>query len=160
MNEQQSIFDAGFDDNLSIRRRTLLSLAVKMYVWFFMVLGCIFLLEGLCSLFSSLVGKSDLFSDTDMLTYWIGRLILSFVGGSVLVLIGGVIWKEMKWAIRINWVFAVLTLLSLLFRMFDIRTGVISEDLTIFLPTLFFLPYWIMLYRIQKRWEQLIQTKK
>lgn len=160
MNEQESIFDTAFEEHLYTRRRQLLPLVVKIYVWFFIVIGSLCVFGGFLPLVNLLLGVTGSISDLDSLVYALSRLFVCFAVGSLFLLISVSLWREAKWAIRINWGLAVLLIVFLITDLLDFTTGVVKVDWTMFIPILFFLPFWILLYRIQQRWEQLIQTKK
>lgn len=161
MNEQESIFDTSFDSSVSIRRRQLLPLALKIYVWFFIAAGCLLLLRACWSFITviqNVTGGSLLESMRQRVLY-IGFAIYSFVPGAIFLLISICIWREAKWAIRINWGIGVILLVGIVSNIVGFYRDM-SEGWTDLIPVVVFVPYWVMLFRIQKKWEQVVPAKK
>lgn len=160
MNEQQSIFDTSFDSNLSIRRRELLPLALKIYIWVFMVLGGIFLLGGcftMVNLFVTATGDGRVGEPNYLLL--IVNMLSCLLPATVFLSISIPIWREAKWGIRVNWGFGVFLLLIITMNTINFSMG-LQDIWVLFVPLMIFVPYWVMLFRVQKKWEQLITSEK
>src|SRR4051812_697636 len=136
MDEQPVIFDETFDDGANIRRREIMPVGLKMYVWVGMALGILFFMYPAISLLA--YGTNE-YSE---LEYSVPVMLGFAILGIVMFVMTFLLWNEVKWAIRFNWVVMAL------FFVVGISTFTISFS------GLLFAPYWIWLYRIQKKWEQ------
>lgn len=149
MDEQSYIFDDQFNENYPVRRRQLLSTVLKVYLWIGMM-GAVML-----ALWWTFEMGSQMFR-----LYEIGRLrkgwLFEVVSYTVvmlpicyLFLMTFLVWKEVKWAIKFNILAASLFLVFMVIGL--------SEDylnLTNALTIIVIVPYFILLFRIQKKWEK------
>ena len=136
MDEQPVVFDETFDDGTNIRRRDIMPVGLKMYVWVGMVLGVLFFMFPAISLLAYETVEGS------QLEYKLAVMLGFAILGIVLFVMTFLLWNEVKWAIRFNWVVMAL------FFVIGIKMFTISFS------GLLLAPYWIWLYRIQKKWEQ------
>jgi hypothetical protein len=143
--EQGTIFDETFSEKINVRRRSIMPVGLQFYMWAAMVIGSVTILSFFFNIFS-------FFGDGEVLdTYFIlGRLIGSIIPGVMVFLMGYLLWIEVKWAVRYNW--GVLILLLGLVAITVISAGI--QGLSVGGPGVFFIPFWVLLYRIQKKWER------
>lgn len=150
--EQFSIFDHDFLQETSIRRRSLLPLALKIYVWFFMAASGFSFMNSIYFYlrYQSLSGF-ELSDGIALLTIFIGLLfsVLSFLANLFILL-------EKKQAILFALVVVALSILfsgySLFMRASLLRinpAGLIMEAGWQLLKA----PYIIMLIKIKRAWE-------
>jgi len=146
--EQPTIFEESFGTELLIRRRSLLPVFLKVYIWMGFVLSALFFIAILIAIgFSArMPGRYS----QNALGY--GSLAVYFL---VAILFAGVLfsntatlWFEVKWAIRYNWVMGGIWGLLLLLGIF-MRTADMGEFIMVGLT----IPYWVMIYNIQYQWE-------
>jgi hypothetical protein len=148
--DQSTIFDKDFEAGLSIRRRELMSMWLKIYVWSGMIIGAgmvLILIATLCYIW-----------DTEGVNgTWITYLtyVLFFVVTLTFFLKHYLMWMESKQAIMWNIVIGILWLIITQFVLWMNFMSIIVL-LEIAIP----IPYWIMLSRIKYKWEQLAVSKK
>lgn len=137
--QEESIFDSSFESTLFVRRKKLMPLFLKVYIWAGIVLGV---------LFAALVFPAT----SDM--YKVGHVFYFSSLGLAILIAGFYILKyvllllEVKSAIRWNWwiggvwnLLLILVFVNATLYLFIIGSIVVS------------VPYWVMLYKIQYRWE-------
>ncbi len=150
MNQQQTIFDRDFENSVVPRRRDLMPKWLTVYMWIVIAFGIIMLCYA--------AWQTPTFSTNDTMandpqysaSYRSGAQKGAFIPGILFLLMGGLVWLERKRAIRFNLGIAIfwivwITLMALI-------SGVKALFLGIFLPI--FIPYWIGLFKIQRRWEK------
>ena len=135
MDEQPVVFDETFNDKTNIRRRDRMPMGLKIYVWAGMVLGVLLFISPLILFMAYESGNTILLYPPEIM---LGSAII----GSVLFTMTFLLWSEVKWAIRFNWVIIAI------FVFVGIRTFVLAG------PGLLLAPYGIWLFRIQKKWEK------
>lgn len=138
MDNQQTIFSEEFNE-VRIRRRAIMPGVLKGYIWIGMFLGLLSFLSIALSIFAFSVSH-DMASTAGML-----------LPGTIVFLMTYLLWSEVKWAIRFNWCVAGVLLIMIISTAIYFGTAGISLMLPIVGISL---PYWIMLFRIQQRWEQ------
>jgi hypothetical protein len=150
MNEQPSIFDEQFNVDVPVRRRQLLSPVLKVYIWIGMIVSGFLGLSVASTVFLNIYS----FSERRFAAEGWGPVIVGCITGSIIVaalfLMAFLVWKEVRWAIRFNWVVAALWTAF-------VASGVAISGTAILMlaaPSLILVPYWILLFRIQRKWEQ------
>jgi hypothetical protein len=149
MDQQKTIFDEGFDEEAGVRRRDILPLVVKIYIWLGMAAGIFFFVYFFYQMFfNAPTGEVD---SSLQRSYNVGFAIGTLFPCLILLLMTGLLWFEVKWAIRFNWGIVA-------FYLFLILVSVLVSGPRAFLAGLagvVIAPFWILLFRIQKRWEQI-----
>ncbi|HEU4553198.1 MAG TPA: hypothetical protein VFS25_10210 [Chitinophaga sp.] len=154
MQHEPSIFDKEFLQEAFVRRRRLMPLALKIYVWFYIIVGAYTLL-------SALAGVLRQYLDAGMREYlFTNNAILVFAFCSVLlaglrVLSNIFIWVEKKTAIRFTLIVVVVQLVSTIVSMIYIRM-LLGKFLTLKIEIAYAvleIPYVLMLLKIKKAWE-------
>lgn len=150
MNQPESIFDEQFDAAIPISRRTLLSFGLKINIWVLMMVSAIFTLYFFVIVIRLLISPPD---ESLSLPQWpiVASSILILAAAIVVFLMAFMVLMGWKWAIRFNWaVFAIWVAFAALTV---VMAGKFALELMA--PTaIAFLPYWIMLFRIQRKWER------
>lgn len=146
--EQPTIFEESFGTELLIRRRSLLPVFLKVYIWIGFVLSALFFIAILIAIGFSVM-MPGMYSQ-NALGY--GSIAVFFLAA---ILFAGILfsntatlWFEVKWAIRFNWVMGGIWGLLLLLGIF-MRTAGVGEFIIVGLT----IPYWVMIYQIQYQWE-------
>jgi hypothetical protein len=139
--ERPDITEAQFDTALLIRRRSLLGIYLRIYIWIGMIAACV----G----FIALAGIA-IFDQHHTLSPGESVIIamLGVAGFGCLFFVPASLWFEWKWAIRYNWGVGLgLVLMSF---------GFISDSFNgwMVVVKIIPIPYWILLYKIQHAWEQ------
>lgn len=140
--DQSTIFDDQFDQSILVRRRQLLPVLLKVYIWFGMVSAGIMLLAGLFTLASVLFIQGAGWAAASLVmfiipfSFWVFSMV-------------AVLWFEKKWGIRYNYILGGIWLLLLIIA--AISNGINFIQL---LGGILSLPYWYLLYKIQSRWER------
>jgi len=156
MTVQQSIFDETFHEYQHTRRRSLLNLMLKIYIWTLMVIGA-FVCIGVSMIsgnifkqFPDLTRRNAGLSDYQLASLVILQFVTMFLLGAMLFLPPLLVWLERKLAVRFNWLavgfWILIAILNIVFRG---REGLIS-----LIPVMILVPYWIRLFMIQREWEQ------
>lgn len=152
--EQPSIFDRDFIQETLIRRRQLMPLALKIYVWFFMLLP-----------FLSWAGRSYFYFNHKI------SFNISSIKGLVLVTAFGAlllpalrflsnlfILLEKKWAILFALIVTTLDMLSWCYSSINLfyllKTGFNSVVIFSLCWLVLEIPYLIMLLKIKRDWEK------
>jgi len=158
--EQPSIFEEQFATAFQVRRRRLLPVFLKVYIWigFLILLGCLIAL--LFTIGAGLL-KHHHYKRRD--SGWLEIVELSVGLGLITIFFMAVagLWFEAKWAIRYNWVLGGILFASFLFVIgisFNDWTGTDLSELS--LPWAVAIPYYVMLNKIQYRWEHVAVSKK
>jgi hypothetical protein len=152
--EQPSIFDDDFIQDTLIRRRQLMPLALKIYVWFFMLLP-----------FFSWISSSYFYFHYQTLfnVSTIKSLVLVTAFNSLLLpalrfLSNLFILLEKKWAILFALIIATIYMLSLCYSSINIfyllRTGFNGTIVFNICWLVLEIPYLIMLFKIKGDWEK------
>lgn len=153
MDQPASIFDDQFDLDIPVRRRDLLSDVLKVFLWIIMSGAAIIGLGALMMIVCIMIWPKELSPGGDEVT-----ALLSFAFLLFLVALGFVmtflVWKEVKWAIKFNW---VIFAISLLFAGFMVLAFEVTACLILGPVAIFVLPYWIMLFLIRRKWEQSVK---
>jgi hypothetical protein len=149
MKEQQTIFDENFNEDVSTRRRAIIPLTVKLYVWIGMLLGGTSFGYLLIENLNEFLGIVTIDSHSISWSYNVGSAIGLMIPSLLLFFMTFLLWIEVKWAIRFNWGVVAFNILII---MVAVLINGLSGILAI-IPVMFFIPYWVLLYRIQKRWE-------
>ncbi|QHS60871.1 hypothetical protein [Chitinophaga agri] len=149
MADQPSIFGDEFNGGIPVRRRELLSLFLKIYIWLGMSVSCLFSLLLSITLVMLLMWPSEDVRSSGWLPV-IAASIFLMIAIITLFLMTFLVWREVKWAIKFNGIVAGCWLLfsASCFAIYGLSL------LLLFIPFLVFLPYWIFLFRIQRKWEQ------
>jgi len=149
MNQEQSTFDNNFDNQHLPRRRDLMPKWMIIYTWVIIALGvfsiCYVAWNEVTFDANDVMANDPQFGDS----YRSGFRRGQFIPGMILVLMGGLIWQEIRGAIRFHWAVAIFWAVIIAIAM--IGSGISGLTVGITLP--FFLPYWIGLRKIQHRWE-------
>lgn len=152
--EQPTIFEESFGTELLIRRRSLLPVFLKVYIWIGIVISILFFIAVLIGLgFSAAVLRRESVAGWG---YGIAGLAsMAFLFSGVIFSNTATLWFELKWAIRFNWVMGAIWGVLLLLGLFMRTTGIGS-----FLIVALTIPYWVMIYKIQYQWENEGVSKK
>lgn len=150
MNQQPSIFDEQFDASLQVDRKRLLSVALKIYlcvIFFLAAWTIIYRTYLLANNISS--GNFQLYTD-GLKGIIYGNYLLAMVIAIAWILMAYFILQGKHWAIRFNlWVAAVWGLAAAADMIFSLPYSPPSMQ-----SFLLFVPYWIMLFLLRKKWEQ------
>ncbi|WP_073086371.1 hypothetical protein [Chitinophaga jiangningensis] len=139
--EQESIFGTEFPDAYP-RRRDLLPLVAKIYAWVAVVIGAFYLLATAGMFLISAVPDPQGRPVTN------GQILMAVMCSVVFFLISIPVLLGKKYAI------IICNLLAFVFLAFDVIVFLImSTALAPFILTIVFFPYWLMLRRIQRKWE-------
>ncbi|MBW8688003.1 hypothetical protein [Chitinophaga rhizophila] len=150
MKEQESIFDDSITDSLSVRRRDLLSTTVKVYMWICMILGILLMLTTITMVVEEVLKNNRNNGSYDMMVYVSVFTFVTVTPGFLLFLMSFLLWREVKWAIKFNWIVAGIWCILVAFNI-----GIEApEGLLLLIPVAVMMPYWISLNNIQKRWEE------
>lgn len=150
--EQPTIFEESFGTEVLMRRRSLLPVLLKIYIWIGFILSGILFFAVLVSLGFSVVQVNLAGGNLVSIAALIG---FSTLMAGILFSITATLWFEVKWAIRYNWVMGGVWLLLLLLSAFTGAAGVYE-----ILMVMMSVPYWIMIYQIQYRWENESVSKR
>lgn len=150
MNQQQTIFDQDFENQIVTRRRDLMPKWLIIYMWIVIALGIIMLCYA--------AWQTPTFDANDAMandpqysaSYRSGAQRGAFIPGILFLLMGVLVWLERKRAIRFNWGVAIFWIVWV--TLMVLISGVKALFVGILLP--FFIPYWIGLFKIQRRWEK------
>jgi len=150
MDQQQTIFDKDFENQIMTRRRDLMPKWLIIYMWAVIAFGIFMLCYA--------AWQTPTFNANDAMandpqygaSYRSGTQRGQFIPGILFLLMGGLVWLERKRAIRFNWGVAIFWAVLIIFMV--LSSGVRALLIGIMLP--FFIPYWIGLFRIQRRWEK------
>ncbi|WPV67754.1 hypothetical protein [Chitinophaga sp. LS1] len=150
--EQPTIFEDNFGTEFRIRRRSLLPVFLKVYIWIGFVVAMISFVAILFAL-----GFSQLILGAFGQNYlaMVGLVGMAALFSAIIFSMTASLWFEVKWAIRYNWIMGAIWLVMLGVGFFtgDTKNSQINGlVLTI--------PYWIMIYKIQYRWEQEAVSKR
>lgn len=104
MDDSLSIFDRGFLDTPYIRRRELLPLALKIYIWIGMVIGGLSIVAILLKLLNYYLLVDN---DPEPMMI-ILPLCLLLLGGILFFMMTFLLWMEVKWAVPLNLAFGVV----------------------------------------------------
>ena len=153
MQEQpSSIFDQNFLQETYIRRRQLMPLALKIFVWFFLIASAYAVVNTIYFFFKYRMPMLSGIDNVIILT----TLFTSLFFSTLNVLSPIFILLEKKWAILFALIVTVLTLLSWSYKMLSARLGDPTATVAI-LTSVFYMslkiPYLVMLLRIKKDWE-------
>jgi len=156
MDLQQPIFDESFHEPNLPRRRSLLKGVLKIYVWALILLGgsafgyAAYHFADAMLFLLSVQHRSLELPFLVIFSRYLITFIAILVPGGMMLMPPLLVWLEWKWAIRFNWLAAGLWGLILVLNLMSGRR--VGED--ILLPLLVYLPYWLLLSRIQKDWEE------
>ncbi|WP_343675157.1 hypothetical protein [Chitinophaga sp.] len=150
--EQPTIFEDQFETAFIVRRRSLLSIFLKLYIWAGFIIAGIFVLAVIVAILSAIFLETGNGEDPESLAARMGLLL--FLAGFIFSLTGSV-WFEKKWAIRYNMIVGRIWGIYLIASLI---MGTLPPTQIIIL--LFTLPYWFMLYKIRERWEKRGISKK
>lgn len=138
MEDTQSIFDEAFEKSINIRRRSLLSVWLKIY----MVGG---ILLGLLSMLIVVIAWMEAQQQSSWISIGLFSMMMTLV---ILYIVKYVLlWLEVRSAIRWNWIVGGIYTLVITIGMF------VSGSIPFIALELISIPYWVMLARIQHKWE-------
>lgn len=153
--EQPTIFEESFGTELLIRRRSLLPVFLKVYIWIGFVLSALFFIAIFIALgFSATLLGLNSHSTLGYSSIAVFLLVAILFAG-ILFSNTATLWFEMKWAIRYNWVMGGIWGLLLVLGIF-MRTAEVGELIMVSLT----IPYWVMIYKIQYQWENEAVSKR
>jgi hypothetical protein len=148
MTEQQTIFDNSFKETSIVRRRDVMPLALKIYVWVGMVGSGLGIIK---TIFSIPAYKALMNATNDPATI-IFPVILLLSNALLIFLMTFLLWMEVKWAIKFNWGVGCLWVFFVLLACYAIQN---LAAFSIFVPFLvLFIPYFALLFYIRKKWTQ------
>jgi len=154
MQEQQSsIFDHDFLQETYIRRRQLMPLALKIFVWFFLVASAYAVVNTVYFFFQYTLPMLSGVDNIIVLT----TLFTSLFFSTLNVLSPLFILLEKKWAILFALIVTVLSLLSWSYSIYKMLSARLGDPTVTILTSVFLMslkiPYLVMLLRIKKDWE-------
>jgi hypothetical protein len=142
--KQPTIFDESFEDALPVRRRALLSIILKTYIWVGLIFYSLVLLTTLTKSISLLIEYPSTLENMQ----WVMQVITSILSSCIIILMTASLWFEQKWAIRCNWIcgglYGVFLFVALFMGMMGYATIIIA---------LCSIPFWYLLFQIQDQWE-------
>ncbi|GAA0540320.1 hypothetical protein [Chitinophaga japonensis] len=145
-----SIFDEQFLAEVLIRRRRLMPLALKIYVWIYMIVSGLGLL--LFSIGIADMGTWQMMVNVTSPGFMLGPALFLFGGMFLLNLF---IWLEKRWSIL--WTLAItgFTILILFITKFPFIDGTSPVYSKPYIwVTVIAIPYLVMLWRIKDKWER------
>lgn len=143
--QQHTIFD-NFEKQITPRRRDILPTWLTVYMWCIISVCTIFFV-WLVFFAPPYPGAPE---HQTSVGYLLDVLIMKFVPITLFALMGILVWREAKWAIRYNLCFALIwTLLTICNTIFLGPEGLI---LGLLIPM--FIPYWVGLFLIRRKWEK------
>lgn len=141
--EQSTIFDKEFEEQISIRRRDLMPLWFRIYVWGGMIAGAaltILLIATICYLWRTEGTNGTWITYLTYVLFMV--LVLSFFLKHYLM------WREAKQAITWNFIIGIVW-----FVIFQAVLWMNFMSWLVLFEILIPLPYWITLFRIKYKWE-------
>jgi hypothetical protein len=150
MNQQQTIFDENFNNQIRPRRRDLMPKWLTIYMWCIIVLSIGFFIWT--TYFSPDYNANDpqLADPQTGESYRTGTVIGKYLLCTIFVLMGILVLLERRLAIRFNLVIAIIwTIWTMLMTLLS---GLIGLTIGMLMPI--FIPYWIGLFQIQRKWEK------
>ncbi|MBO9729657.1 MAG: hypothetical protein J7623_13555 [Chitinophaga sp.] len=146
MDDSLSIFDRGFLDTPYIRRRELLPLALKIYIWFGMVFGGLTFISALLNTYNYYM-RMDSDPEPMMTIFPLCTLQLA---GILLFLMTLLLWMEVSWAVKFNLIIGI-TWFCFNLLMFIIYPNI--GILYLLLPCLLIqIPYFVLVFLLRKKW--------
>lgn len=142
MDQQQVVFDETFYVGFNERRRNLMPTGLKIYVWLGMVFGALLAITTIFTFFNLNDAKVPMETSLTL-------LVVGLPFGIAIFTMTFLLWSEVKWAIKFNWVIGALWILLVLLGL-GFTPG---QSLRCIIFSIVFLPYWIWLYRIREKWE-------
>lgn len=136
-----------------VRRRDILPVLLKIYIW----LGFLLSLVGLASFVFFITvptyGWPELWADPMFIGFFLGILVIFFTPFASL-------WFEFKWAVFYNEIVSVLVgLFIIIITWMTMANKGVWDPYGLIFPALF-IPYWVMLFKIQSRWEKEALSKR
>ncbi|WP_343675153.1 hypothetical protein [Chitinophaga sp.] len=112
---------------------------MKIYIWIGMILSGILFLAGVACMVVPLFlsGNAGLAVQG----------VFAAVMAAFIFSITASLWFEKKWAIRYNWVVGVI------YGCLVLANIVVGGAVATYIMALLSIPYWVMLYKIQRSWE-------
>ena len=148
MNQQQTIFDKDFEKRMVLRRRDIMPKWLVIYMWGIIVFSLLMFGYTVWNVVAIDPGGA-IADEAQGSAYRSGSMVGQFLPAIMFLLMGGFVWLERKRAIRFNWAVAVLWIFLILFA----TMGSGLRGLTVGMIIPLFIPYWIGLFRIQRKWE-------
>lgn len=146
---QQTIFDDSFNQAPPIRRRDVMPLVLKIYVWLGMVMSGLSILNVTFRFqyFRALMNNGN---NTDSAS--IAPVIFIMSNALLIFFMTLLLWMEVKWAIKFNWGVGCFWLCGM------VSAGIFIQNMAVyflFLPLLILMiPYFALLFYIRKKWTQ------
>ncbi|SEW53057.1 hypothetical protein [Chitinophaga arvensicola] len=156
-NETNSIFDKDFVAGTAIRRRDLMPLALKIYVWFFVIAAALTIVRSAYSYSTVDTFRSfTTLSSLDILNFimMLATPFLRFLPNLFLLL-------ERRWAVLLTLVTVGISILLQCyntFKMYYLAPGAMFLVINLFI-LLIEVPYVIMLWKIKDKWENVAVAK-
>ena len=150
MNQQDTLFDEYFEQQIRPRRRDIMPKWLKIYTWF--IIGFSIASFIWTAFFAPDYNANDpQASDPETgASYRFGTTLGHFIPSVIIFTLGIVVWLERRRAIRLNLGVAIAWLLWIV--LMTLLSGIRGLTLGILLPI--FIPYWIGLFQIQRTWEK------
>lgn len=156
-NETNSIFDKEFLQETVIRRRALMPLALKIYMWFFLSASMLLVLRGAYGWFTG-----DAFGDFRALSYMdLFNVIVTFLTPLLRFFPNLFLLMEKKWAVLVALVAAGILMALSCYNTIAIYS-ITASTLYVVLNVCWLLievPYVVMLSRIKNKWETIAVAK-
>jgi len=150
MNQQDTLFNEQFEQQLRPRRRDIMPKWLKFYAWFIIALSIASLIWT--TFFAPDYNANDpQAADPETgASYRFGTIIGYYMPSLIIFLMGILVWLERRRAIRFN--FGVAIAWGLCILALVLLSGIRGLLLGMFMPI--FIPYWIGLFQIQRKWEK------
>jgi H+/Cl- antiporter ClcA len=146
--QEESIFDKEFERSLLVRRKKIMPFLLKAYIWMGIALGVV--LGGV--LFPAV---SDQVQPSAVFYICALGFVITIVGAYILKYV--LLLLEVKSAIRWNW------WVGGFWNLFLILVFVNAEPdsyIYIIVQLVVSVPYWVMLFKIQRKWEHQAVSRK
>lgn len=144
--EKDTIFDENFMNAVRVRRRSLMSMGLKIYTWVMMVMGFGFFLLLITDPLFEMDEQHSLWSlvqeSLDMI--FMAIVFLGMAAGAL------ILWLEYRWAVYLNAAMMMIYVGTIAWFM---EQGA-SEEMVWY--SLIFVPYWVMVLLISKRWVSIL----
>jgi magnesium-transporting ATPase (P-type) len=150
MNMQDALFDEQFEQEIRPRRRDIMPKWLKIYTWIIIALSIVFFIWT--AFFAPDYNANDpQMADPETgASYRFGTKVGHFLPSLIIFMMGILVWLERRRAIRFN--FGVAIAWGLLILALVLLSGIQGLLVGMLMPI--FIPYWIGLFQIQRKWEK------
>lgn len=150
MNQQDTIFDNDFDKQNAPRRRELMPKWLIVYMWIVIIFGIGMLAYAAFSIPVFDTNDARAHDPENGGAYRTGAWIGQFIPGILILFMGELVRSEKKSAIRFNLGVAIVWTAYVMLMV--LAAGPRALLIGMLIPV--FVPYWIGLFSIQRKWEK------